>query len=152
MSTSLHQTARTVTRARVSAVIVRPLIASCVLLSAVVHLFLWADGMKTVPVVGPAFLVNGVGGIVLGIVLLAWPHPLPLLGAIAFGLGTLGAFLISTTSGGFFGVHETWSGVPEQLSAWSEIGAIVLAVLALVAERPSLQPRTPPPDAHHPER
>jgi len=107
----------------------------CVLLSAVVHLFLWADGMKAVDVVGPAFLVNGVGGIVLGIVVLAWYHPLPLLGAMAFGVGTLAAFVLSTTPGGFFGVHETWSGVPQLLSAGSEIGAIVLAAVTLVVER-----------------
>ena len=115
--------------------LLRALVAACVLLSAVVHLFLWADGMNTVSVVGPAFLVNAVGGIVLAVFVLAWYSPLPLLGAIAFGIGTLAAFVISTTSGGFFGVHETWSGAPQLLAAFAEIGAILLASLALVVER-----------------
>jgi uncharacterized membrane protein YdcZ (DUF606 family) len=115
--------------------LLRALLAFCVLLSAVVHLFLWADGMKTLNVVGPAFLVNAVGGLVLGIFVLAWYSPLPVLGAIAFGVGTLAAFVISTTSGGFFGVHEMWSGVPQRLSAASEIGAIALGALTLVVER-----------------
>ncbi|WP_407345210.1 hypothetical protein [Pengzhenrongella phosphoraccumulans] len=115
--------------------LLRALVATCVLLSAVAHLFLWADGMKAVDVVGPAFLVNAVGGILLGYLVLAWYSALPLLGAIAFGLGTLAAFVISTTSGGFFGVHETWSGAPQLLSAAAEIGAIVFAALALAVER-----------------
>lgn len=115
--------------------VLRALVATCVLLSAVVHLFLWADGMRTLDVVGPAFLVNAVGGVVLGAVVLAWHHPLPLLGAIAFGAGTLAAFVVSTTAGGFFGVHETWSGAPQLLSAVSEIGAIVLGAGTLAVER-----------------
>ena len=119
----------------------RALLATCVLLSAVAHLFLWADGMKTVDVVGPAFLVNAVGGILLGFLVLAWYSPLPLLGSIAFGLGTLAAFAISTTSGGLFGVHETWSGVPQLLSAAAEIGAIVLGALAIALERRQPAPR-----------
>jgi len=115
--------------------VLRALVSAAVLLSAVAHLFLWADGMKSVSVVGPAFLLNAVGGIVLGILVLAWNHWLPLLGAIGFGLATLGAFILSTTSGGFFEVHETWSGAPQLTSAIAEIAAIVLAAAALVVER-----------------
>lgn len=115
--------------------VLRALVATCVLLSAVAHLFLWADGMSSVDVVGPAFLLNAVGGIVLGVLVLAWYHPLPLLGAIAFGAATLSAFIISTLPSGFFGVHETWSGAPQLLSAAAEVGAILLAALAFVVER-----------------
>ncbi|MGV8966218.1 MAG: hypothetical protein ACOH2F_08050 [Cellulomonas sp.] len=115
--------------------LLRALVATCVLLSAVAHLFLWADGMKTLDVVGPAFLLNAVGGILIGFLVLAWYSPLPLLGAIGFGMATLAAFVISTTSGGFFGVHEMWSGAPQLLSAAAEIGAIVLGALTIVVER-----------------
>ena len=115
--------------------VLRALTAAGVLLSAVVHLFLWAQGMKSVAVVGPGFLVNAVGGILLGIFLLAWYHWLPLLGAIGFGLATLGAFVIATMPGGFFTVHEAWSGVPQLTAAAAEIAVIVLAVVALVVER-----------------
>lgn len=136
MTMSPRQIVRTRARGGMRTMLLRVLIAVCVVVSAVVHLILWAEGMRTVDVVGPAFLVNGVGGIILGIVVLAWRHPLPLVGAIAFGIGTLGAFIVSTTPGGFFGVHETWNGLPQQLSAISEIGAIALAALALMIERP----------------
>lgn len=117
--------------------VVRGLAAACVMLSAVVHLDLWAGGMKALSVVGPAFLLNGVGGIVLGILLLVWRHWLPLVGAIGFGLATLTAFVISTTPSGFFDVHERWTGIPVWLAAVSEAGAIVLGVVGLFVERPA---------------
>jgi len=117
------------------ALAVRALVAACVLLSAVVHLFLWANGMKSLSVVGPAFALNAFGGILLGVVVLAWYDRLALAGAMAFGVGTLAAFVVSTTSGGLFGVHEAWSGVPQLFAAGSEIGAIVLAGVGLVVER-----------------
>ncbi|WP_421735422.1 hypothetical protein [Cellulomonas sp.] len=117
--------------------VLRVLVAICVAVSAVVHLYLWQDGMKSVDVVGPAFLLNGVGGLVIAVLVIVWRHWLPLLGAVGFGVATLTAFLISTTSSGFFGVHEQWVGVPVWLSAISEVGAIVLGVAALVVERRS---------------
>ncbi|WP_456845388.1 hypothetical protein [Cellulomonas sp. P5_C6] len=122
--------------------VLRALLSACVMLSAVVHLDLWASGMKTLEVVGPLFLLNGIAGLVLGVLVLVWRHWLPLLGAIGFGAATLAAFIISTTPGGFFGVHEPWEGVAIWLSAISEIGAIVLGVAALVVERPAQVPST----------
>ena len=73
----------------------------------------------------------------LGVLVLVWRHWLPLLGAIGFGVATLTAFVISTTPGGFFGVHEQWVGIPVWLSAISEIGAIVLGVAALAGGTPA---------------
>lgn len=115
--------------------VLRVLTAICVAVSAVVHLYLWQDGMKAVDVVGPAFLLNGVGGLVIAVLVIVWRHWLPLLGAVGFGVATLTAFIISTTPSGFFGVHERWVGLPVWLSAISEVGAIVLGVAAIVVER-----------------
>lgn len=115
--------------------VLRGLVATCVILNAVIHLVLWAQGFKDLEVVGPAFLLNAVGGIAIGLAVLVWKHWLPLLGAIGFGLATLTAFIISTTPSGFFGVHETWSGVEILMSAASEILAVILAVLTLLVER-----------------
>lgn len=113
----------------------RGLLAASVLLSAVVHLELWAQGMRAVAVVGPAFLLNAVGGLVIALAVLLWRHWLPLLAALGFGGATLGAFVVSTTVG-LFGVHEQWDGVPQLLSAVSEVLAIVLTLAALVVEAP----------------
>lgn len=89
-------------------VVVRGLTVAAVLLSADIHLALYADGFADISVIGPLFLLNAAGGIVIGVVLLVWRHWLPVLGAIGFGALTLAAFLLSRTVG-LFGVHElTW--------------------------------------------
>lgn len=125
--------ARTVAR-RPIALGLRVVIAVCVVTSAVVHLILWNDGMKSVDVVGPAFLLNGIGGLVLGVLLLVWRSVWPLLGAIGFGAATLGAFVIATTVG-LFGVQSRWEGTNEWISAITEALAIVLGIVAIVVER-----------------
>lgn len=89
-------------------VVVRGLTVAAVLLSADIHLALYADGFSDISVIGPLFLLNAAGGIVIGVALLVWRHWLPVLGAIGFGALTLAAFLLSRTVG-LFGVHElTW--------------------------------------------
>lgn len=116
--------------------VARALTAAAVLLSAVVHLDLWALGMRSVAVVGPAFLLNAIGGLGIAVAVLLWRHWLPLLAAIGFGAATLGAFAMSVTVG-LFGVQESPDGVPQLLSAVAEIGAIVFALVGLVTERRS---------------
>jgi hypothetical protein len=116
------------------ATLARWVTALAVLVSAVVHLILWNDGMKSVDVVGPAFLVNGVGGIVLAVLVVAWRHWLPLLGAAGFGAATLGAYTMSRTVG-LFGVSETIWTSEAVISAVVEVIAIVFALVALAAER-----------------
>ncbi len=108
--------------------------AAGVLLSADVHLFLYFDGYRDIKVIGPAFLLNAIGGIVIGIAVLVWHHWLPLLAAILFGISTLGAFYISATVG-LFGVHETFGGNQVVVAEIAEWVAIAGAVVALVSER-----------------
>ncbi len=112
----------------------RAVTAVAVLVSALVHLYLWGDGMREVDVIGPAFLVNGVGGIVLAIAVLAWRHWLPLLAAAGFGAATLGAYLLSRTVG-LAGVRETITTPEAVVSAVVEVLAVVFAFVAWRAER-----------------
>jgi hypothetical protein len=128
------------------ATVARALTAASVLLSAVVHLELWATGMKQVDVIGPAFLLNAVGGLAIAVAVLLWRHWLPLLAAIGFGAATLGAFVMSMTVG-LFGVREQVWGVPQVLSAVSEITAIGFALVALAAGRPGARRSTDEPQA-----
>jgi hypothetical protein len=117
-----------------SSEVLRGLTATGVLLSASIHLQIWAQGMRTVPIVGEAFMANAIGGVVIGLLLLTWRrHPLPLLGALAFGLSTLGAYTVSVTVG-LFGVKEEPGGVIQTMAAAAEIAAIVFAVSGLVVE------------------
>lgn len=113
----------------------RVLAAAAVLVSAAVHLKLWLDGFRDISVIGPAFLLNAVGGLVIAVLLVTWRHWIPLVLALGFGISTLGAYLISATVG-LFGVHEVWTGVWVITAEVSEVVAIVTSVLALRKERP----------------
>lgn len=110
----------------------RGLTAAAVLLSAVIHLALWVQGMQNVPVIGPLFLLNAVGGIVLGVLVLVWRHWLPLLGSIGFGALTLAAAVLSTLPNGFFGAHGTWDAPVFLLSGVADAAAVVLGLGAWV--------------------
>lgn len=107
----------------------RLLTAASVLVSAGMHLQLWLEGFRTIPVIGPAFLVNALGGAAIAVVVVVWRHWLPLAAAVAFGAGTLAAFLVSTTVG-LFGVQERLLGGPQIVSAVSEIAAVVFGLWA----------------------
>lgn len=123
----------------------RVLAAGGVLLSGVVHLELWAEGFRQTAVVGPLFLLNAVGGLVVALAVLAWRHWLPALAAAGFGAATLAAFLVSVYRG-LFGVHEQFAGVPQQLALWSEGVAIGcgLAVAVLESVRRRVNRRASP--------
>lgn len=114
---------------------VRMVAAAAVLVSAAVHLYLWLDGYREVDVIGPAFLLNAVGGAVIAVLLVAWRHWVPPLLALGFGLSTLGAFVVSATVG-LFGVHERWVGWPVWTAAVSEAVAIVAGALLLARDNP----------------
>jgi hypothetical protein len=114
---------------------VRLVAALAVLVSAGVHLKLWLDGMRDLHVVGPAFLVNVIAGVVIAGLLVAWKHWLAPLLAAGFGASTLGAFTIATTSVGLFGTHEKWQGPYVWTAAVAEAVAIVTGLYAVSRER-----------------
>lgn len=107
--------------------------AVVVLISAAVHLQLWFDGVRHQHMVGPAFMLNAIGGVVIALLLVLWSSWVPPLLAMGFGVSTLGAFVISATAG-LYGVHEHWVGGRVWAAAISEGLAIVLGLLALLQE------------------
>lgn len=113
----------------------RILAAAGVLVSAAVHLKLWLDGFRDLHMVGPAFMLNAVAGLVIAALLILWRHWVPPLLAVGFGASTLGAFVISATVG-LYGVHEVWSGGWVLTAAGSEIVAVLAGLLALLQENP----------------
>ena len=113
----------------------RMLAAVGVLVSAAVHLYLWFDVFRHAHVVGPAFMMNAVGGTVLAVLLVTWRHWVPLVLAVGFGVATLGAFIIAATAG-LYGVHENWTGWAVWTAAASEVVAIVAAGRLLRQENP----------------
>ena len=115
-------------------------VAGALLLAAMgwLHLDLWADGYRTIEVIGPAFLLNGIAGSGLAVLLLAAPGRL-LTWAAALGAlvaaATLAALLLSTTVG-LFGFVESTAAPLWSETLWIEAAAVVvLAMLAVVARR-----------------
>jgi hypothetical protein len=113
----------------------RMLAAAAVLVSAVVHLYLWFDGMRDADVVGPAFMLNAIGGAVIAVLLVTWRHWIPPFLALGFGVSTLTGFLIAATVG-LFGVQESWTGWAVWTSAAAEVVAIVTGALLLLRDNP----------------
>jgi hypothetical protein len=111
---------------------IRALAALAVLVSAIVHLYLWLDGVKDQGTVGALFVVNVVAGIVIAILLLAWRSWPPLFLAAGFGAATILAFLISVT-GGLFGIRTGWSWYA-WLAFAVELAAMALGALGLQRE------------------
>jgi hypothetical protein len=111
----------------------RAIAAAAVFLSAVVHVSLWFAGYNDVAVIGPAFLLNAVAGVVIAILLLRWSNWIPLLLAVGFGAATLGAFILSVTVG-LFGFEESGGGLSQWIAAVSEVVAVVAGVAGARAE------------------
>ena len=115
-------------------------IVGALLLAAMgwIHLDLWLDGYRTIDVIGPAFLLNTIGGFGLAALLLVTPRRfLPWVAALGalFCAGTLGALLISTWWG-LFGFKETTAASLWWESFWVELaGFVVLGALAALAAR-----------------
>ncbi|MGY2082211.1 hypothetical protein [Blastococcus sp. SYSU DS0539] len=115
-------------------------IVGALLLAAMawLHLDLWRDGYRTIDVIGPAFLLNGIAGLGLAVLLPAAPRRLlpwaAALGALV-AAGTLAALVLSTTVG-LSGFVETTAAPLWWETFWIEVSAVVvLVVLAVVARR-----------------
>jgi hypothetical protein len=113
----------------------RMLIALAVLVSAAVHLKVWVDGYRDLDVIGPAFMLNVVAGVVIALLLVTWRHWVPLLLAAGFGAATLAAFVTAATVG-LFGVHEIWFSTTGNIANASEIVAVLVGLWQLQREYP----------------
>lgn len=101
-----------------------------------IHLKLWFDGYRSVPWIGPLFLVNAVLGALAALAVLLTPTRwfgwISLLAGLLM-LGTLGGLLLSLTVG-LFGFYESMSAplvVPT--IAVESAGAVVLVGYAIAA-------------------
>lgn len=102
-------------------------LAGAVLLAWVgwVHWILYHnEGYSHIPTSGPFFLVDAIAGVVLAIVLLAWPRPVVGLASAGFTGGTILALVISLTVGLF--------GFKEHIAANYVVLALVVESVAVV--------------------
>ena len=115
--------------------------ALAAVVSAIVHLYLWFDGVKDQGTVGALFVVNVVAGLAIAVLLLRWRHWIPLFLLAGFGATTFGCFLIAV-NGSLFGIHTDWSWYA-WVAAIAEIVAVVCAVVAAAREGYLARSRTP---------
>jgi hypothetical protein len=109
--------------------ILRVLSAIFLLAAGGIHLYLVLNGVGGV--LGVAFTLNAIAGVVLGIAMLTLRGRLLLVASILsllFLIATLGALLLALTVS-LFGIRETWGSplVPQTVLVES-IGIVVLAV------------------------
>ncbi|MET1132672.1 MAG: hypothetical protein ABWX60_04555 [Aeromicrobium sp.] len=109
--------------------------ALAAVVSAVVHLYLWFDGVKDQGTVGALFVVNVIAGFAIAVLLLVWKHWIPLFTLVGFGATTLGCFLIAV-NGELFGIHTDWSWYA-WVAAASEVLAMLAGAYGLYEERPA---------------
>ena len=109
-----------------------------------IHLFLVFNG--TGGILGVAFILNAIAGVVLGIAMLVVKGrllQLTSLLSLLFLIATLGALLLALTVG-LFGITQSWDGflVPQTVIIES-IGIVVLAITTAVVLRvPRSAPQT----------
>lgn len=111
--------------------ITRWALALSVLVSALVHLYLWLEGYRDLEVVGPAFLLNAVAGVVIAVAVVAWRHWLPVVAAVGFGAATLGAFVLSGTVG-LGPVQQQVLGTWELVAGVAELASVLIGLCLLL--------------------
>lgn len=109
----------------------RGLTAAGVLMSAVVHYDLYQQGFSAVDVIGPLFLLNFIGGVVIGTGIVVWRHWLPVFLGAGFGATTVVFYWISVVHG-LFGIKEFTTGWPELTAEFAEYAAVLFGMLAAV--------------------
>lgn len=108
--------------------------ALAALVSAAIHFWEYFFNGYDQTGVGVPFLINGVAGVVIAVLLLTWQHWVPLLLLFGFGAVTFLAFVVTATVG-LLGVKETWTGLAVWASLIVEALAVVVSVVAAVKER-----------------
>jgi hypothetical protein len=111
--------------------------------SGVLHLQLWSEGYRSISVIGPLFLVQGIASIAVAVALAAFRRLVLLAAGAVLAVGTAAGLLLSA-SVGLFGYTESLAVPSAQTSLVVEFtGAAVLAVAAaIVVAAPLLRHRS----------
>ncbi len=117
--------------------------AALLVWSGVIHLQLWSDGYRGISVIGPLFLIQGIGSIVLAVALAVFRR-LVLLAAGAVLAAATAAGLLLSAGIGLFGYVESLA-VPyagTSLVVEFTSAAVLAAAAAIVLAAPLLRRRS----------
>ena len=112
--------------------------AALMVWSSVIHLQLWSDGYRSISVIGPLFLIQGIAGIALALAMVVLRRAGLLAAGAALLAGTAAGLLVSSAFG-LFGFQDSLA-VPYAMTSLTVefTGAAVLAAATgiLLAARP----------------
>jgi hypothetical protein len=111
--------------------------AALLVVSSVIHLHLWSTGYRHIPTIGPLFLLQGVAGIALALVISVSRRPWAALAGALFAASTIGGLLVSVEVG-LFGFKDSLSAPDATSSLVVESAALVVLAVAVLlgAHRP----------------
>jgi phosphoglycerol transferase MdoB-like AlkP superfamily enzyme len=117
--------------------------------SAFIHFHLWSetDGYRSIPTIGPLFLLQSITALIIGIGVVAIRRLWAAVIGIGFALTTIAGFLLSVAVG-LFGFKESWlAPYAKQAFTIEILAAVVLiaaAALCLVGSVPRARAGTTP--------
>jgi hypothetical protein len=117
--------------------------------SAFIHFHLWSetDGYRSIPTIGPLFLLQSITALIIGIGVVAIRRLWAAVIGIGFALTTIAGFLLSVAVG-LFGFKDSWMAPYAKQSFTIEILAVVVliaaAALCLVGSVPRARAGTTP--------
>lgn len=125
---------------RMPMLVLRALGAVLLATQGVIHLRLWSDGYRSIPAIGPLFLVGAVTALVLAVVLVVTARWWVLAAGALLSVGQVAGLVMSSTTGLFgFETRWTWTG-PQGAALWSELLALVVLVGLVRWRRVRVQP------------
>jgi hypothetical protein len=111
-----------------------------VLWSAYIHFHLWneAQGYRSISIIGPLFLAQSIGGLLLGVTIIILRRVWVALTGVGYALSTGAGFLLTVSlTKGLFNFKETWFALFAAQAFGIEIaivvGLLLAAALCLIA-------------------
>jgi len=117
--------------------------------SASIHFHLWnePDGYRSIPTIGPLFLVQSISALIIGVGVVVLRRLWAAVIGLGFALTTLAGFLLSVARG-LFGFKESWLAPFAKQAFAIEVLAVVVfiaaAALCLVGSVPNARAGTTP--------
>ena len=100
--------------------------------SGVIHLQVWSMGYRTIPTIGPLFLVQGISGAILAVLLVLSRRLVLVVMAVGFMIATIGGLLLSMNFG-LFGFMDSLASPYTGLSLGVESSGVALLAVVGVA-------------------
>jgi hypothetical protein len=107
--------------------------ALLVLWSGYIHFHLWnaPDGFRNLPTIGPLFLAQSIGGVVVAIVIVAFRRVWAAIVGIGYAVSTAVGFLLTVNlPKGLFSYKESWAVPYAGLAFAVEVAATVVLLVA----------------------